>query len=181
MTTTDWIIAISACITAIATGGLVVFNILNLKEVRRIQKESVRPNLVLKMFRRDSPTSEYVIHVENFGKWYALNIRARLSLVDKEGRIRIQEYKLEMSKNTRIGVDEVGIAYISFIPRNVISSYEEFDLGIKYDSIFESNLSKKLSISLSDIKTLSSQQQGEMFVGRHEVELGRTIIDLAKV
>ena len=165
-------------LTAVGTLALAVATFISLKHVRRVQKENVKPHLILNMFHWEEPPDEYVIHVENLGKWYAYNIRAKLSFMDAEGKTR--EHPLIVSRNLRLIIDEVGVTYVRFIPQGIISSYKQFHLKVEYDGISEPNLSGELTTNLNEIKTIGYQEQSELFRGRPEVELGRTIIDLGK-
>jgi hypothetical protein len=163
---------------AVGTIGLAVVAFCSMMQVKRIQKESVRPHLILNMFLWADPPDEYVIHIENLGKWYAFNIRGKLSYADERGIS--EEQKLEISKNLRLSIDEVGEAYVRFNPRGKIFSYKQFHLRVEYDGISEFNLSQELTTNLNAIKTINYQKQSQLFAGRPEVELGRTIIDLDK-
>ena len=164
---------------AVGTIGLAAVAFCSIIQVRRIQKESVKPHLILNMLRWESPPDEYVIHMENLGKWHAFNIRAKLSFTDVNGKMR--ERTLEVSRNLRLFIDEVGKAYVRFDPRGKISSYKQFHLEVEYDGISQFDLSGKLAVNLKDIKTINHQKHLELFAGRREVELGRTIIDLENV
>ncbi|MCJ7770528.1 hypothetical protein MUP37_03005 [Candidatus Bathyarchaeota archaeon] len=170
--------SIAYWLSALGTLALAVATFISLKEVRRIQKENVRPRLILNMFRCEQPPHDYVIFMENLGKWYAYSIRANLSFVDANGKIR--ERALEISRNIRLVIDGVGKAYVRFIPQGAILSYRKFCLKVEYAGISEPNLSDELTINLNDLKTISEQTEIELFIGRPKEELGMTIIDLQK-